>query len=411
MPQFEYQVKDAEGKSLTGAQEAADLNAMVGALREKGFTIIRVTEIKQKQSLLKFSSTKSVKETGKRGKIKIDDLVVFARQMATMVEAGVPMVQSLSILSEQSDKVELKRIILDVHDQVESGKSLSEALDKYKHIFSTFFVSMIHAGESSGRLDEILDRLATYIEKTSALQKKVKAAMVYPAIVSIIALLITSGMLTFVIPKFADIFASLNAPLPTPTRLLIALSLFMRHYLVVIIIVLIIAGALFTRLINTKRGRLWFDTKTLTVPVFGPLLLKVAVSKFSRTLATLIRSGVPILNSLEIVSKTAGNRLIESMIEDVKNSIKEGENISGPLGKKKVFPAMVVRMISVGEETGELEKMLSKVADFYDTQVDAAVEGLTSIIEPLIIAFLAIVIGAIVIAMFLPILTLTSALK
>jgi len=408
MALFEYQVKDSEGRNLTGTQEALDSNALIATLREKGFVIIRITEVKKKPTL--FGSGKS-QVSGTRGKIKLDDLVVFARQLATMVEAGVPLVQSLDILGEQSENLSLKQIILDVHDSVESGKSLSEALEKHKKVFSNFFVSMIQAGESSGRLDEILDRLATYIEKTSILQKKVRSALVYPAVVSIMAVIITMSMLTFVIPKFAGIFESLNAPLPVPTRILIKLSELLRQYF--IMIVSAISGFIFAFnwFINTKRGRLWFDAKKLTVPLFGPLLLKVAVSKFSRTLSTLIRSGVPILTSLEIVGRTSGNRLIENLLQDVRTSIKEGENISGPLGKKKIFPPMVVRMVSVGEETGELEKMLAKVADFYDTQVDAAVDSLTSIIEPLVIAFLAIVIGAIVIAMFLPILTLTSAIK
>ena len=407
MPQFEYQVKDQEGRNLTGIQEASDLNSLVATLREKNLIIIRVTETKKKATL--FAGGKQ--PTGKRGKIKIDDLVVFARQLATMVEAGVPLVQALSILSEQSENINLQRVTIDMHDSVESGKSLSEALEKNKKVFSNFFISMVNAGESSGRLDEILDRLASYIEKTSTLQKKVKSAMVYPAVVSVMALIITTGMLTFVIPKFAGIFESLNAQLPLPTRILIQFSNFLRQYFILIAGFIGMSIFLFLRLINTKKGRLWFDTKKLSVPVFGPLLLKVAVSKFSRTLSTLVRSGVPILASLEIVGRTSGNRLIELIIMDVRNSIKEGENISGPLGKKKVFPPMVVRMVSVGEETGELEKMLSKIADFYDTQVDTAVDGLTSIIEPLIIAFLAIVIGGIVIAMFLPILTLTSAIK
>ncbi|MBI4387929.1 MAG: type II secretion system F family protein [Candidatus Omnitrophica bacterium] len=408
MPLFEYQVKDQEGRNLTGTQESSDPNALIATLREKGFVIIRITEVKKKPSLFSMSGSKL---SGKRGKIKLDDLVVFARQMATMVEAGVPLVQALDILGEQSENLSLKKIVIDIHNSVESGKSLSEAMEKHKKVFSNFFVSMVHAGESSGRLDEILDRLATYIEKSSALQKKVRSALIYPAVVSTIAVLITMGMLTFVIPKFAGIFESLNAPLPLPTRLLIGLSTFLRQYLLVIIVVFAIGTVLFIQFINTKKGRLWFDSRKLTVLLFGPLLLKVAVSKFSRTLSTLIKSGVPILTSLDIVAKTAGNRLIELVVQDVRNSIKEGESISVPLGKKKVFPPMVIRMVSVGEETGELEKMLTKIADFYDTQVDASVDGLTSIIEPLIIALLAIVIGAIVIAMFLPILTLTSVIR
>ena len=256
-----------------------------------------------------------------------------------------------------------------------------------------------------------MDRLATYIEKTSALQKKIKSALVYPAVVSSMAMLITFGMMTWVIPQFANIFYSLNAPLPTPTRILIAVSGFMRSNVLAIIIGVIVTVVLFIRFINTKWGRFWFDGRKLKLPIFGSLFTKVAISKFSRTLSTLVKSGVPILSALEIVGKTAGNVQIEKIITEVRDSIKGGESISGPLAKKKIFPPMVVRMIAVGEETGELDKMLSKISDFYDIQVDSAVSGLTSMIEPLVIAFLGIVIGAIVISMFLPILTLTQAIK
>lgn len=407
MPQFEYVVKDKTGKNLSGKREASDINSMVSILRQEGLFIIRVTEVKSRTFLFSKGSL-----TAKRGgRIKSDDIVVFSRQLATMVEAGVPLVQSLGILGEQVENPKLKQAVMTLRDDVESGKSLSEALEKHKKIFSVLFISMVRAGESSGRLEEILDRLATYIEKTSALQKKIKSALVYPAVVSMMALLITMGMMTWVIPQFAGIFASLNAQLPTPTRLLIGLSSFIRGNVVLILIAAGVGIALFLKYINTKKGRYWFDSKKLKLPIFGTLFVKVAISKFSRTLSTLVKSGVPILNALDIVGKTAGNVQIEKMIAEVRDSIKEGETISGPLAKKKIFPPMVVRMIAVGEETGELDKMLSKISDFYDVQVDNTVSGLTSLIEPLVIAFLGIVIGAIVIAMFLPILTLTQALQ
>lgn len=233
MPKFEYVVKDADGKNLSGVQEATDVNTLISAFREKGYLIIRVSEAKSSPSLLSFGG--DTKVSGKRGKIKIDDLVIFSRQLATMVDAGVPLIQSLSILGEQSDNLNLKKVIADVHDSVEGGKSLSESLEKHKKVFSPLFVNMIKAGESSGSLDEILDRLATYIEKTSALQKKVKSAMVYPAVVSVMALIITMVMLTFVIPKFAGIFESLNAPLPAPTLILIGISNFLQRNILYVI--------------------------------------------------------------------------------------------------------------------------------------------------------------------------------
>jgi len=404
---FEYQVKDQAGKTHSGTQEAPDSQTLVSMLRDKDYFIVKITE-KKKTSIFSVGSTEA---KGKRGRIKIDDLVILTRQLATMVEAGVPLVQALNILSEQTENVNLSRVTQKVHDDVESGKSLSEALDQHKKVFSNFFVSMVRAGEQSGRLDEILDRLAIYIEKTSILQKKVKSALVYPAVVSIMAGLITTGMLTFVIPQFANIFESLDATLPMPTQILIQMSDFLRSNMIYLVVGCALFVFLFIKFINTKGGRLWYDTQKIRAPIFGPLLLKVSVSKFSRTLSTLVRSGVPILASLEIVGRTAGNVLIENIMHDVRNSIKEGESISKPLSKSNIFPPMVTRMIHVGEETGELEKMLTKIADFYDAQVDTAVDGLTSIIEPLVIGFLSVVIGGIVIAMFLPILTLTSAIS
>ncbi len=406
MPQFEYVVKDKEGKNLNGKREAADVNNVVAALRQEGFLIIRVNEIKAKSSF-----SKQIFTARHGGRVKIDDIVVFSRQLATMVEAGVPLVQSLAILTEQAENASLQKAVINLKDEVESGKSLSEALEKHKRIFSELFISMVKAGESSGRLEEILDRLSTYIEKTNALQKKIKSALVYPAVVSSMAMLITFGMMTWVIPQFAGIFVSLNAPLPTPTKILIAISDALRHNLILIVGCVIGTIFAFLRYIKSKKGRFWFDGLKLKLPIFGPLFMKVAISKFSRTLSTLVKSGVPILAALEIVGKTSGNVRIEKIILEVRTSIKEGESISAPLMKKKIFPPMVVRMIAVGEETGELDKMLGKISDFYDVQVENAVNGLTSMIEPLVIAFLGIVIGSIVIAMFLPILTLTNALQ
>jgi type IV pilus assembly protein PilC len=406
MPEFEYLVKDKEGKNLSGKKEAISANEIVSALRREGYLIIRITELKSKSF---FSKEVGGKKRGR--KIKADDLVVLSRQMATMVEAGVPLVQSLSILEEQVENRNLQRVLQALHDDVQSGKSLSEALQKHTKVFSSLFVNMVKAGESSGNLEEILDRLASYIEKTTALQKKIKSALIYPIVVAIMAFLITFGMMTWVIPKFAEIFTSLNAPLPTPTRILIDVSGFMRANVLLIVGGMILFSFSFHWFIRTKAGRLWFDSQKLRLIIFGPLFLKVAISKFSRTLSTLVKSGVPILSALEIVAKTSGNALIERMIFDVQASIKGGASIAGPLSKKKIFPPMVVRMIAVGEETGELDKMLIKISDFYDFQFDTSVDGLNYLIEPLLIDFLGIFIGDIVLAMFLPILTLTSAIK
>jgi len=406
MPAFEYMVKDKTGKDSKGVEEAPDVGTLVSTLRSQGYIIVKINEIQQRK-VFKMSKGPAQKK-GKSGGVKLDDLVIFSRQMATLVSAGIPLIQALDILAEQVEKDSFKAILRDMHQDVQSGKSFSEAMQKHSKIFSALFINMVRAGEQSGCLEEILDRIANYLEKTAALQKKVKSAMMYPASVTAIAFMITFGMLTFVIPKFAEIFEGLDAPLPAITKFLIDLSSVLSSNWMMILGGLGGAIFIFSRVVKTPVGALAWDSFKIRMPVFGPLLLKVAVSKFSRTLSTLVRSGVAILPSLEIVAHTSGNRRLELIILSLMEAVKKGETISSQLIKTDVFPQMVVRMIAVGEETGEMEEMLTKIADFYDTQVDAAVDGLTSLIEPLIILFLGVVIGGIVIALFLPILTLTQ---
>ncbi len=344
-------------------------------------------------------------------KVKIDDIAIFARQLATMVDSGIPLVQSLDILSEQIENKGFAGVIADVRKDVEAGSNLSEALARYPRVFSEFFINMVKAGESSGMLDDILERVATYLEDTAALQRKVKSALMYPAVISCMAVVVVIVLLVKVIPVFEEIFAGFGANLPAPTQALIDLSNGLRKYFIVIIGGLGVVFFLLRRYFNTEKGRLQLDRAKLKMPVFGVLFRKIAVSKFTRTLSTLVKSGVSILNAFEIVAKTSGNKVVEDAVNNVRVSVKEGENIADPLAKSGVFPPMVTRMISVGEQTGELEKMLLKIADFYDEQVDAAVSGLTSLIEPLIIAFLGIVIGSIVIAMFLPIFKMSEVVS
>lgn len=408
MPTFEYHVKDRAGKDKKGIQEAEDVAALVSELRTQGLIVIKITEI-QKSTMFKAGKGDAKgKGTGKKGKVKLDDLVVFTRQMATLIGAGIPLVQALEILSEQVEKDQFKVILSQMHKEIQGGKSFSDSMEAHKKVFSDLIINMTRAGEQSGSLEEILDRIATYLEKTSALQKKVKSALMYPLSVTVIAFAITFFMMAFVIPKFATIFSGLNAELPKPTLILITVSNYMEAQWYVVLIALGIIGVILRQVLKLPTAKLAWDGFTLKMPIFGPLLLKVAVSKFSRTLATLVRSGVAILNSLDIVSRTSGNRRLEIVIGSLVESVKKGESISGPLMKSNVFPTMVVRMIAIGEETGELEEMLTKIADFYDSEVDTAVDGLTSMIEPLIIAFLGIVVGGIVIALFLPILTLAG---
>lgn len=401
MANFKYVVKDQGGKTMTGLLDAKDRSEAVAVLRKKDLFIISVSEPISKLGSSSFFAAR-------RKKVSLDELVIFSRQLATMVDAGIPLVAALDILGEQMDNKTFGDILGTVRKEVEAGSSLSDALAKHRRVFSPLYVNMVKAGETSGMLDEILDRLALYLEKTSSLQKKVQSALVYPAVVCTMALGITLLLLLKVIPVFKDIYAGFGAKLPTPTFIMITISDFLRNYFLIAIGLGLIVAVAMTRYINSEKGRLRFDAFILKMPIFGVLLTKVAISKFTRTLSTLVRSGVPILTALEIVGKTAGNKAVEAAIEKVRVNVREGESIAEPLARSKIFPSMVVRMVAVGEQAGELEKMLAKIADFYDEQVDAAVSGLTSIIEPLIIAFLGVVIGSIVICMFLPIFKLPT---
>jgi type IV pilus assembly protein PilC len=397
MALFSYVAKDNQGLKLSGIIDAADQHDAISILHKKGLIVISVREEK----------VKKVRAQG----VKLDDLVVFSRQLATMVESGITLVQTLRILSEQAENKILSAVTLKIKEDIEGGSSLHESMERHPKIFSNLYVNMVKAGETSGMLDEILDRVATYLEKTSALQRKVKSSLVYPAVVISMAFLITTVLLIKVVPTFKGIFASLGGTLPLPTQILIGISDTLRHFFLFVVIALGLLGFLFKKYIETPKGRYQFDHRMLRLPLFGPLFRKVVVAKFSRTLATLVKSGVPILNALEIVGKTSGNLVVEEAVNNARNSIREGEPIAEPLSRSGAFPPMVVRMISVGEQTGQLEKMLNKIADFYDEQVDAAVSGLTSMIEPLVIGFLGIIVGGIVIALFMPIFKITELIK
>jgi type IV pilus assembly protein PilC len=397
---FRYVAKDKSGKTISGLLEAKDRGEVVNFLGKKSLVIISVIET--------VAGTKWPGQIFSSRKTKTDDLVVFSRQLATMVDASIPLVTALDILGEQAENAVFGEVIKKVRNDVEAGASLSDALSRSREVFSPLFVNMAKAGESSGMLDEILDRVATYMEKTSVLQKKIKTALIYPAVVSVMAFGITLLLMLKVVPVFKEIFSGFGAELPKATLTLIAISDGLRRYFFLAAAAVAAAVFLAARYISTDVGRLKFDSLLLRLPVFGALFRKVAISKFTRTLSTLIKSGVSILAALEIVAKTAGNKAVELAVNDVHTNVREGENIAEPLARSGIFPPMVIRMVSVGEKTGELEKMLSKIADFYDEQVDAAVAGLTSMIEPLIIAFLGIVIGAIVVCMFMPVFTLTA---
>jgi len=401
MPTFKYVAKDQAAKTISGKLVAENQTMVIDELRKRKLVIISVKETKEK-SLTSVSFGKP--------KVKVDDLVVFSRQLATMVDAGIPLVQSLDALQEQIQSGEFRRVISSLRDDIEVGNSLSLAFSKHPHVFDNLYINMVKAGESSGMLNVILERIATYLEKANSLRRKVKSAMVYPIMVLTMAVLITGVLLVKVVPTFKGIFDMLGGELPGPTKILIFISDLITANLIQAIVAVVIVGFIFSRFLRTEKARLKFDALRLKLPVFGSLFRKVAVSRFSRTLSTLIQSGVPILASLDIVAKTSGNKVIETAVYNVRSNVREGESIAVPLIRSGVFPPMVTRMVAVGEQTGELEKMLGKISEFYDEQVDAAIASLTSLIEPVIIVFLGVVVGGIVIALFLPILKITQLL-
>ncbi|MFA5093421.1 MAG: type II secretion system F family protein [Candidatus Omnitrophota bacterium] len=393
MISFRYTAKDNRGQTVTGIVQAASESEVADILHKRELTVV----------LIEVTKATAVKAKVADKKVKLDDLVIFSRQLATMIDAGIPLVNALGILAEQIENENLRGIIGTVRSDIEAGISFCDALAKHPAVFSDLFVNMVKAGEASGMLNEILDRLATFMEKQSALNRKITSSLVYPAVVVSMAFLITTVLLLKVVPTFKGIFDSLGGTLPMPTQVLIFASDLLRKYFLYTVIVLVVAGYLFKRYLKTEKGKYQFDKQALKFPVFGPLLGKLAVAKFSRTFSTLVKSGVSVLSALEIVSKTSGNKVVEEAVVNCSKNVRNGEPISKPLAKSGVFPPMVTRMINVGEQTGQLEKMLSKIADFYDDQVDAAASALTSLIEPMVIAFLGVVIGGIVVALFLPI--------
>jgi type IV pilus assembly protein PilC len=346
-----------------------------------------------------------------RGKVKSDEMVVFTRQLATIVNAGLPLMQGLDILAEQTEDANLSVILKQIGADVEGGETFSEALGKHPNAFTDLYVSMVKAGEASGNLDGILLRLAEYMEATAALKRKIRSAMTYPAVAFFLVLMIAGGLLIFVVPRFQEIYASFDQDLPGPTRVLIGVSSLLSTNLPWALLGAAVIFFTVRGYARTDRGSMRIDKLMLKLPVFGKLFRKVAVSRVTRTLSTLTRSGVPILSALEIVERTAGNRVFAQAVRESQESVRAGKTLAEPWEESGVFPPMVTRMISVGEKTGALETLLGKISDFYDDEVEAAVASLTSLIEPLLILFLGITVGFMVIALFLPILNLASLLQ
>ncbi len=399
MPKFNWEARTKTGAVQKGVMEADNAGAVETQLKRYGFTGISVKEEKKGGKSFGF------------GKKKVDtkDLVVFTRQFATMIDSGLPLVQCLDILAGQQENKTFKECLLKVKEAVESGSTFADALAKHPTIFDQLYVNLIAAGEVGGILDTILNRLAAYIEKAMKLKKQVKGAMVYPATIMAIAVIVVGVILVFVIPTFAKMFADFGGELPAPTKFVISLSNFLKKYIIVMIGIFYGISYAIKKYYATTDGQRKIDRLLLRSPIVGILIRKVAVAKFTRTLGTMISSGVPIMDGLEIVAKTAGNKIVEEAIYKVRQAISEGKTMADPLAESGVFPAMVVQMISVGEATGAMDTMLNKIADFYDDEVDDAVANLTSMMEPLLMVFLGTTVGGLVIAMYLPIFKLAGA--
>ena len=400
MPVYQWVSETKKGRKLKGELDAANEKIAISQLKKRNFTI---KKLKPKPKDL-FENIAFLQP-----KVGNKDLVIFTRQFSTMIDAGLPLVQGLTILAEQNENPTFKTILKEITKNVEGGSTLAEAMKKHK-IFDSLFVNLVAAGEVGGILDNILRRLADYIEKAQKLKSQIKGAMTYPIVVVAIAVIVIAVILIFVVPVFEDMFESFGSALPAPTQLVVDMSRFMKgniHWVILALVALVFA---FKKYRDTESGRKLTDTVALKLPVFGDLLKKVAVARFTRTLGTMISSGVPILDALDIVARTSGNVVLEEIIYEVRGSIAEGQTIAEPLSENDVFPGMVVQMISVGEATGALDTMLEKIADFYDDEVDAAVDALTSMLEPLLMLFLGGSIGGLVIAMYLPIFQMASAM-
>jgi type IV pilus assembly protein PilC len=400
MPVFTYVGKSKRGRVLKGELEAADERIARIQLKRKS---IEVTKLKPKpKDIFEGISLLQPKVTKK-------DLVIFTRQFSTMIDAGLPLVQGLNILSEQMENKTFKNMLKQITKDVEGGSTLADALNKHPKVFDALFVNLVAAGEVGGILDTILQRLAAYIEKAEKLKSKVKGALVYPIAVLVIGILVMAVIMVFVIPVFQEMFASLGSGLPALTQLVINISNFTKSNILYLIGGVIVVVWVFRRYRKTSSGKRNIDILLLKMPIFGELIRKVAVARFTRTLGTMIASGVPILDALDITARTSGNTIVEEVIYDARASIAEGQTIAEPLSESDIFPGMVTQMISVGETTGSLDAMLEKIANFYDDEVDVTVTALTTLLEPLMMMFLAGALGPVIIAMYLPIFQMAAA--
>ena len=395
---FSYILKDKEGKAVSGQIEADSKDKALELLHIQGGVVLSLREVKAKG-----------KKNVKKGKVSIDELVIFSRQLTTLIESGIPIVEAIDILRDQTQNLYFRGVLAVVLKELREGSSFARSIAKYPRIFPEIYVSMVEAAETSGNLPQILDRLSVYLEKTSALRKKVISSLIYPAIIFTMAISATGFLVFKIVPIFAQLYKSLGSQLPFITQILVNFSQGVKKNIVAVLIVLAVLIFALKKYISTPKGRRQYDMLLIKMPVIGEVVKKVSIAQFARTFATLVRSGVAIVRSLEIVGKTSGNKIIEEAVESAQVSIQEGVPLSHPLEESGIFPPMVVKMIAVGERTGKLEHMLDKIAQFYEEQTEAAIAALTSVLEPILIVFLGIVVGFIVIALFLPIFNISQA--
>jgi type IV pilus assembly protein PilC len=402
---FAYKVRDQQGQVIEGSLEADDQTLVVGKLRQMGYTPIA---IEQKTSS---SLSSDVRIPGFGPKVKLKDVAVFSRQFATMINSGLSLIRALAILADQTENQELARIAASVRLDVERGASLSAALSRHPKVFNHLFIAMVKSGEAGGVLDAVLLRLADTIEKQVELRRKIRSAMTYPVVVLVICTVIATAMLLLIVPQFKAIYADLGGTLPLPTRVLISVSDLLKKFFPVVLILGGVAFYFFRRWIRSPQGKPKWDAFKLRVPVFGALTRKAALARFSRTLAALTRSGVSILEALEIVAETSGNEIVATAVRETQGAVKRGDTLSRPLEHHEVFPPMVVQMIAVGEETGALDEMLDKIADFYDQEVSATVDALTSLIEPMLICLMGVIVGGMIISLYMPMFNIIKLIK
>jgi type IV pilus assembly protein PilC len=409
MAEFVYEALDKGGKQVRGIIEAPNEDVIVEKLRGMGYYPLRVNPHRSKASDFDVLALPGLKFIFHR--VKSKHVMTFTRQLATLIDAGLPILRSLRILEEQVESVVFKDIISGISKDIEGGGTLSDAMGKYPRVFDNLYVAMVRAGEIGGVLEAVLNRIAEFLEKRQAMIGKIRSAMMYPVVVMVIATIIVGFILIKIIPKFVDIFEQLGAELPGPTLVLVSVANTITNHFIAVLIGLVLFIVAIVQINKTKGGKFFFDSTKLKLPVFGTIFLKIAIVRFAGTLSTLINAGVPILQAIDIVRETSGNEVISRAMEDVYNSVKEGETIHEPMREAKIFPPLVVHMVAVGEETGAIDQMLTKVAEAYEREVDDTINALTSIIEPVLIVVLGVIVGAIVVCLYLPLFTIPKIIK